>query len=355
MAAPPPPPAPGGPPPPPPAPPQAATPPPPPAAAAADLVAPIKKPEPVKLPDAVAAATEAPAKPSADGSGKPAERTPEAARARAAAVTKTKPTHRLRPGDLICGQCGEGNPPTRKFCSRCGSSLTEAVPAHVPWWRRLKFRRGPRVTAVPAAGGGPGRPSSGHDMKHSMRKLYRKGRLVLGALILVAGLVYGAYPPFRNLINNEVTSAKGKVTNSIDVHFVPIHAVTVKANLQARRHPGALAVDSFTNTYWLAPFSVTDYPTLNLTFSHPVTLTRMIIYSGASGNPLADSRPSLLVLLFSNDESYTILPQDTPKAQTLNIHNAVEVKSVKIEVEGTFPGNSSTDVAISDIELFGIG
>jgi hypothetical protein len=86
-----------------------------------------------------------------------------------------------------------------------------------------------------------------------------------------------------------------------------------------------------------------------------VTLTRMIIYSGASGNYLADSRPSLLVLLFSNDESYTILPQDTPKSQTLNIHNAVEIKSIKIEVEGTYPGNHSADVAISDIELFGIG
>jgi hypothetical protein len=303
----------------------------------------------------VAAATEAPSRPSADGSAKPQERTPEAARARVAAVTKTKPTHRLRPGDLICGQCGEGNPPARKFCSRCGTSLTEAVPAHIPWWRRLKFRRGPRVTAVPAAGSGPGRPSSGTDVKHSMRKLYRRGRLVLGALILVAGLVYGSYPPFRNLINSKLSSVKSKVTNSINVHYVPIHAVKVSANLQVHRHPGKLAVDSFTNTYWLAPFSYTDYPTLTLTFQHPVTLTRMIIYSGASGNPLADSRPSLLVLLFSNDESYTILPQDTPKAQTLNIHNAVEIKSVKIEVEGTYRGSSSSDVAIGDIELFGIG
>lgn len=303
----------------------------------------------------MAAATEAPAKPSADGSGKPRERTPEAARARAAAVTKTKPTHRLRPGDLICGQCGEGNPPARKFCRRCGTSLTEAVPAHVPWWRRLKLRRGPRVTAVPSAGGSPGRPSSGRDVKHSMRKLYRKGRLVVGALILVAGLIYGAYPPFRNLINGKLAAAKSKVTNSINVHFVPIHAVKVSTNLQVHGHPGELAVDSFTNTYWLAPFSVTDYPTLNLTFSHPVTLTRMIINSGASGDPLADSRPSLLVLLYSNDESFTLTPQDTPKAQTLDIHNAVQIKSVKIEVEGTFPGNKSTDVAISDIELFGIG
>jgi hypothetical protein len=303
----------------------------------------------------VAAATEAPAKPSADGSGKPQERTPEAARARAAAVTKTKPTHRLRPGDLICGQCGEGNSTTRKFCSRCGTSLTEAIPAHVPWWRRLKFRRGPRVTAVTGPAGGPGRPSSGRDVKHSMRKLYRKGRLVAGALILVAGLIYGAYPPFRNLINGKLAAAKSKVTNSLNVHFVPIHAVTVSANLRAKGHPGLLAVDSFTSTYWLAPFSLTHYPTLNLTFSHPVTLTRMIIYSGASGNYLADSRPSLLVLLFSNDESFTLTPQDTPKAQTLDIHNAVEIKSVKIEVEGTFAGNHSADVAISDIELFGIG
>jgi len=289
--------------------------------------------------------------------GKLQERAPEVTRARAAAVTKTKSSRRLRPGDLICGECGEGNPPARKFCSRCGNSLETAAAAKIPWWRRLKLHRGPRVTAVAATGPGgrPGRPLPGRDSKLALRKIYRKARLGVGLLVMAAIALYGVYPPFRNLVNGDLTSAKGKVTQSIDVHYVPIHAATVRANESARGHRGLLAVDSFTNTYWLAPFSLTNYPTLTLTFPHPVTLTRMIIYSGTSANYLSDSRPSLLVLVYSNDESFTVTPQDSPKAQTLSLSNALEIKSVKIEVEGTYPGNHSADVAISDIELFGIG
>jgi hypothetical protein len=287
----------------------------------------------------------------------PGERAPQVTRQHAVAVTKTKSTRRLRPGDLICGECGEGNPPTRKFCSRCGTSLTEAVTARVPWWRRLRFRRGPRVVAVTARPGATsaGRPSAGPDFKQALRKIYRRGRLVLGALILIAGLIYGTYPPFRALINGKVSSVKNSVSHAIDQHFVPIHPVSVSANLQVPGHPGSAAVDSFLNTYWLAPFSLTDYPTLTLTFDHPVTLKRMIIYSGNNSNYLEYSRPSLLVLLFSNDESTTVTPIDSPGSQTLNLSNAVEIKSVKIEVEGTYPGNHAADVAISDIELFGFG
>ena len=74
---------------------------------ASDLVAPIVPPLPQPR----------------EPADQPTERTPQATRELAAAVTKTKPTRRLRPGDLICGQCGEGNPPVRRFCGRCGDSL----------------------------------------------------------------------------------------------------------------------------------------------------------------------------------------------------------------------------------------
>jgi hypothetical protein len=150
-----------------------------------------------------------------------------------------------------------------------------------------------------------------------------------------------------------VDVVKSKITGAIDIHYVPVHAVAVSANLADRGFPGANAVDDYLNTYWLAPYSSSDYPTLTLTFGQPVTLERMIIYSGVSNDYLAHGRPSLLVLVFSNDKSATLTPQDTPKEQTLDIGNAVQVKSVKIEVEGTYPGSTRhPDVAISDIELF---
>src|SRR6185503_18170276 len=50
---------------------------------------------------------------------------------------KQPPTRKILPGDLICGECGEGNPPARNFCSRCGSSLKAAAVAKRHWWQKL--------------------------------------------------------------------------------------------------------------------------------------------------------------------------------------------------------------------------
>ncbi|MGD0556571.1 MAG: zinc ribbon domain-containing protein [Streptosporangiaceae bacterium] len=337
------------PPPPPPAPPPAD-------AAVSDLVAPITPPEPRP----------------ADAPAKPPERAPQTTRELAAAVTKTKPTRRLRPGDLICGQCGEGNPPVRKFCSRCGNSLLEAEHVRTSWWHRLTrwFRPRPRVVDLSAeddaaVAGGPRHAASeaqlrkamtAHDPRQALRKFYRRGRIGLGIVLAISVILYGKWGSFRFLVDSRVDSTRNRITGAIDIHYVPVHAVTVSANLQEPGNPGYDAVDGFLNTYWLARYSAADYPTLTLTFDAPVTLGRMIIYSGASNNYLAHGRPSLIVLVFSNDKSATLTPQDTPKEQVLDIGNAIQVTSMKIEIEGTYPGTSNpADVAISDIELFKLG
>lgn len=305
----------------------------------------------------------------ADLSDNPPERAPQATRKLAAPVTKTTPSRRLRPGDLICGQCGEGNPPARKFCSRCGNSLLEAVRVKTPWWRRLirPFRRGPRrvdLTGVDdsAADGGPRsatreaqlrRAMTARDPRHALRKFYRRGRLGLGIALAVSVILYGDWGAFRYFIDSKIDSARSRITGALDIHYVPVHAIAVSANLQEPGNPGYDAVDGFLNTYWLARYSTADYPTLTVTFGQQVTLERLIIYSGASGDYLAHGRPSLIVLVFSNDKSATLTPQDTPKEQVLDIGNAIQITSMKIEIEGTYPGTSRpADVAVSDLELF---
>ena len=42
---------------------------------------------------------------------------------------KVTPSRTALPGDLACEECGEVNPPDRRFCRRCGASLASAVPA----------------------------------------------------------------------------------------------------------------------------------------------------------------------------------------------------------------------------------
>src|SRR5699024_1222381 len=59
------------------------------------------------------------------------------------------------PGELICGACGAGNAPHRKFCRRCGATLEDApVQGKAGWWQRRRQRRAAR-RAGPAAGTRP--------------------------------------------------------------------------------------------------------------------------------------------------------------------------------------------------------
>jgi hypothetical protein len=274
-------------------------------------------------------------------------------------VTKTKSTRRLQPGDAICGNCGEGNAPTRKFCSRCGESLVQATYVKTPWWRRLLPRRGPKVVKLTPGKGAAAKPGAaaaheGFSVKHLLGQIYRKGRLVVALAAVLGGIVYGAYPPFRNSINGAVSTTKTKISNDIGDDLTPIHPTGVTANAQEPGHPAGSASDEFTNTYWLAPWTPSPEPTLTMTFAHPVTLRKLILYNGASGSYIADDRPSSLHLVFSNQESFTITPQDTSQPQTFSIDHAVLVKSVEFQISGIYQGTTTNDVAITEIELFGI-
>jgi hypothetical protein len=346
---------------PPPPPPHRAAPPPRPARSespvAAALVAPV-------VPGSAQARAESAAKqdapPSAAAASAPdvKEQAPQIARARAVAVTKTTSTRRLHPGDSICGYCGEGNPPTRKFCARCGESLVEAEHVKAPWWHRFRVKRGPRKVKLGTAPGknakGGSLHGSGFDFKHALGQFYRKARLVLAVAIVVAGAVYGIYPPFRTAVNSLFTSEKNKLAGIVDPKFAPIHAVKCTSNAQLKGHPATLACDGFFNNYWLARWAPSPEPSLTVTFAHPVTITRLILHNGAFGRYVQDGRPSSLHLVFSNEESFTITPQDTPQPQTFTIKHAILIKSIVFQVTATYQGTVGANVAISQIELFGV-
>lgn len=278
-------------------------------------------------------------------------------------MTKTRPTRRLQTGDAICGNCGEGNAPTRKFCSRCGESLVRAEHVKTPWWRRLLPRRGPKVVKLaPGKNGKPGATAAagatgakdGFDLKQTLGQIYRKARLAVALAAVLGGILYGAYPPFRSAINGAVTSTKTKISNDIGDDLTPIHPTGVTANVQEAAHPASDASDEFFNTYWMAPWSTDPEPTLTLTFPHPVTIKKLILYNGANGGYIANGRPSSLHLVFSNQESFTITPQDSAQPQTFSIDHATLVKSIEFQVTSIYQGSTNSDVAITEIELFGI-
>ncbi|GGN27924.1 zinc ribbon domain-containing protein [Streptomyces fuscichromogenes] len=276
-------------------------------------------------------------------------------------MTRTAPTRRLHPGDLVCGACGEGNPSTRSFCSRCGASLVEAAKVREPWWRRFVPRRGPRVVQLtPDAGGGQADGNSaahlakpGLDLKFVLRQIYRKGRIGIAVALLCAGTLYGTYPPFQHAVDGRVRRLKTEATGTISHELSPIHAVSVTANVSAHGHPALNAADEVTNRYWLAPWSTSAEPALTFRFEHHVTVQKIILRSGASDAYVQDGRPSELRLTYSNGKSFTIVPKDTSQDQTFSVSHANLVTSMRMEVGAVYPGSHGSTVAIAEIELFG--
>lgn len=275
---------------------------------------------------------------------------PQAAQRRAAPIRKTEPTRKLQPGDLICGECGEGNLPTRKFCSRCGSSLSAAEVVKTPWWRKL-IRRGPKTMA---AGKRP-KSASPTAKRRSLRDIYRLGRNIFAVVLLASTAIYGFYPPLRTFVNGHISALKNDITGKVNPQLSPLRPISTTADEQLAGHPAALATDLKLNTAWVALWSPDKHPILTLDFGKIVVLRTMIIHIGTADNFTAQDRPAILHLVFSNEKTDSLTLKDTSDEQKLSISNSIGVKSVQIEIRDVFPAQGSDTVAISEIELFGIG
>ena len=256
------------------------------------------------------------------------------------------PTKRLRPGDLICGSCGEGNDPVRKFCSRCGQSLATAVVASTPWYRRLLPHRKAKVLAAgerPKRRGGSG---------IHLGALVRWGRNVVLVVVLVAGIAYGAIPAFRDNVNSRVNSVIQNFTAKTAAP-TPVHASTVTASSSTAGHAANLAVDAFSNTYWAATLSKDAHPKLSVGFSPAVNVNVLLFISGNTANELSGPRPKELHITFSNGVSQNVTLADEATSQQFNINGATKVTGVTIQIMSVYGSTSGNDVALSDVEFFG--
>ncbi len=204
-------------------------------------------------------------------------------------LARSRETPAPNPGELVCGNCGIGNDPTRKFCRRCGQSLAAAVVAVAPrpaWYRRLLG--GGRRRRVAAAGERP----------TSMRKDGRTGggislgRLVAAGLqILVIAAVVGAVagyaiiPSWRDAVNGFVGSIADVVMPPAD----PVSTAGKASGPGAKSHPAQSAFDG-TTAYWAAPFAEGKPPTIQASFTPVADISKVLVTAGA---PARTSRASL--------------------------------------------------------------
>lgn len=262
------------------------------------------------------------------------------------------PKHRPRPtqprppqpGDLICGQCGSGNAPVRRFCGRCGATLVEAAVVAVPWWRRWIPKRRSKTLK---AGARPSRTGLGP----AVRGFGRVFRWSVAVLLLVSGALYGLHVPFRHAVNDQALSWKRDVEDVFVTRLNPVRPTGVTATVERPDHPGSLVGDNAFNTYWAAPVDQGE-PALVLTFDHPVDLRKAIVRVGIEKEFQSAHRPRKWHLVYSTGKTFDVELADTPDPQEVALDNSAGSTSVELHVVALNRSLQGTDVAISEIEFF---
>ena len=316
---------------------------------------------PVAAPEPVLAGVGAPAAPAAVPAGsvdepvsrRPTSLAPVVTRPRPGPRTVEPPTRR-NPGDLICGQCGEGNDPTRHFCRRCGNSLDEAIAVRLPWYRRFFSRLfGVRTRE---AGWRPRRVGPPNVMGGVMRVV----RLAIVAMLAVGILGFLLIPRFHHLVVNKVTAGVTSVRKVVHPNYDTVYPVAAAATSQTAGHAASLTIDRTSNSYWAA-IPTDKTPQLVFTFSEPQDLSEILFRSGAPGAQPSDflnqPRPKAVHIIFTDAQGKLITATDiTLTDQEGSQFYPIEAKqttTARIQIQSVYPatGAARSAVAIAEVEF----
>ncbi|MGW2395799.1 NADase-type glycan-binding domain-containing protein [Kitasatospora sp. NPDC001664] len=256
------------------------------------------------------------------------------------AAPPIEPPEPPAPGELICGQCGSGNVPIRRFCRRCGASLTDApVAVRPPWWRRLSGPRRPG-RAAPAAG------------ERLRRRVWRRPRFVLPLLVLVL-LLGGGYLA-RAQLSAGVEAVRDRIADPQQ-----IHPTAVRASSEQPGHQAALAVDGTNDRSW-SPAGEGDArgEYLEVELPSPVRLVDLVLHSGVSANAeqfLTQARPRALTVTLTAPgggvTTRTLQLADAPGPQRFRL--AVSgVQRLRLTVDGAYGTGPGRRVALAEAEFF---
>ncbi len=301
----------------------------------------------------------------------PAAQVPSAAVARPKPQAKQPPTRTVKPGDLVCGACGEPNSSERNFCRRCGTSLAEVVAVKKPWWKRGGGRSAAKSAPTPAgerpmgrgAGGegfGKGAKRKGRRVKAGVFGGFANVRRVL-ALLAIIGIGTGlAVPGLRSTIMNGGGDALDFVKRKVNPDFEqvsPDNAATF-ASSAVPGHEATLIADGANNTHWVAAPDATEV-SATVMFAPPTKLAAVLITPGDQDKPenfKVQPRPKdvFVEALDANGaslKSMQITLEDIADPQRFDF-SASDVVFVRISVQSCYPSPELRVCAITEIEFF---
>ncbi len=308
--------------------------------------------------------------PAPSGPVAPSAQLPGAAEAKRFAPKPSAPHAPPKPGDLVCGSCGAGNDPARKFCRQCGASLVAAVvEPRLPWWKRFFGRS--RKKVPPPRPTGPGRPTKKTQRKRTTRKVLGYFRMA-AALIAVAGVLgIAAIPALRTKVTDFASCKKQQLQAVIKPPVRNVALRSASSSLpELPEQPVVKAFDSNPATFWLAPPSPPPpapppgLTTLTVEFFGPSTVRQIHFFPGLpkAKNPNSQPTPKTVVLTFKNDKGQAVGNQErfnletnvAKEDQLLKVKAKKEVQSVEVAILDTFASqNGGTQVAVSDVQFFG--
>lgn len=284
------------------------------------------------------------------------------------ALKNPAPTRVINPGDLICGQCGEGNDPERKFCRRCGGSLRSAAVFRLPWYRRLwrALTTGKTRTA-------------GERPKLRRRIIGGTGGWLAGPVKAVLGVVVAALVvlsfvgPWHKSLHQTESRYYHDVANLIHPTFSPVHPVSATATSTLNGFPPTAVIDGAINTHWATgPANNGVGATLTLGLASPTNIDRIGFLDGdqdTTSTFLMEPVPETLKVVFvqslpEKTAQGTTTSHDVPYTKTFTLKDetnfqaftvaAKSVTSIQITIESVYPpsGSKNHNASIAEVELF---
>jgi hypothetical protein len=236
---------------------------------------------------------------------------------------------RPAPGEVVCGACGAGNVPTRKFCRRCGGDLADApIARRRPWWQRL-FK--PDRTPEPAAGA-------------------RVHRVIFVVLSLLAGGGWASRDRIRRSVDIALDRIKG--TQNVE-------PTTLTARRSAPGHPPKLARDGNTNRFWAPERSDGKGEFLKATFDPAFRLVYVRVFSGASQDlaaRLLQASPHAVTLTLTRRDGSTRVKEwelrNEPGQQDIPV-GIGDITAVQITIKSAYGVGHGKLVAIGEVEFLG--